>query len=92
MFEIISESYTLAAQSKYKTGDTPPSSLEPSRNGFKSYREEKPLVLVLAMKTEEPCQSCFAGLLAMETSGEDSFERDEDFSALNPALRFGKFF
>jgi hypothetical protein len=31
-------------------------------------------------------------LLAMKSGGEDSFQGDEDFSALNPALRFGKFF
>ena len=42
-------------------------------------------MLVLNMKAEEPCQCCFAGLLAMETGSEDRFERDERLRVQNPA-------
>jgi hypothetical protein len=37
------------------------------------------------LKTEEPFQRCFAGLLAIETGDEDRFERDKQLSVRNPA-------
>jgi hypothetical protein len=46
---------------------------------------EKTLAPVLTMRTEEPPQCCFAGLLAMEKRGEDRFERDERLRIRNPA-------